>query len=216
MSAFEVFSPGRPSLPWIPSLRNVGKPASGMSMVEVSIFLLIAGILWTLVIPPLSLWWSGLRLEMAAGEMAGELHLARSYAVRNHTRVGVKFWMEADGTICQRIYRDNDGDGVRSRDIEEEIDTPVRPAHRLAGRIHFGFPPGEPPIDPSSGRPMGRLEDPVRFNRSDLASFSSDGRATPGTVYLTDGRYHLAAVRVASRSGKITVLRYDPEDRTWR
>ena len=192
------------------------RSAAGMSMVEVSIFLLITGFLWTLTIPSLVHWWAGLRLELAAGEMAGELHLARSYAVRNNTRVGVKFWMEPDGTVYQRIYRDNDGDGVRSRDIEEGIDTPVRPAHRLEGRVRFGFPPGEPPTDPGDGRLLDRLEDPIRFNRSDLASFSSNGMATPGTVYLTDGRHHLAAVRIASRSGKINVLRFDPEARSWR
>ena len=215
MPEVTTLSPG-PSVVRAPTFRFADRSASGMSMIEVSIFLLITGFLWTLTIPSLSHWWSGLRLEMAAGEMAGELHLARSYAVRNQARVGVKFWMEPDGTVYQRIYRDNDGDGVRSRDIEEGIDTPVRPAHRLEGRVRFGFPPGEPPTDPGDGRLLDRLEDPIRFNRSDLASFSSNGMATPGTVYLTDGRHHLAAVRIASRSGKINVLRFDPEARSWR
>ena len=63
---------------------------------------------------------------------------------------------------------------------------------------------------------MKRLDDPIRFNRSDLASFNPRGTATPGTIYLTDGLRHLAAVRVNNRSGKISVLYYDPEEEVWR
>lgn len=205
-STFRVSSSGR-----FPS-----RVCSGLTLLEVAIFLALSGILWTMAYPPMSQWWRGLRLELAAGEMAGELHLARSYAVRNHANVAVKFALEPDGAICQTLYRDNDGDGVRSRDIAEQVDTPVRPPHRIEGGVRFGFPPGDPPVDPSSGRRLDRLDDPIRFNQSDLASFSSEGTATPGTVYLTDGQFHLVAVRVGSRAGKISVLRYDPEGKRWR
>ncbi len=62
---------------------------------------------------------------------------------------------------------------------------------------------------------MGRLDDPVRFNRSDLASFNPIGTATPGSIYLTDGRQRLAVVRVNNISGKVSVLVYDQEKDAW-
>ena len=169
-------------------------------------------------VPPLFDLASGLRVEMAAGEIAGILHKARIYSARYNVNVAVKFRTGADGVVTHALYRDGDGDGVRNTDIDAGVDPEVGPPRRLAHlgrRIRFGFPAGKAPRDPA-GRRMDRLDDPIRFNRSDLASFNRRGTATPGTVYLTDGRRHLAAVRVNNRSGKIAVLHYDPEAEIWR
>ena len=62
---------------------------------------------------------------------------------------------------------------------------------------------------------MDRLDDPIRFNQSDLASFDPLGTATPGSLYLTDGQSRLTAVRVTSRTGRVRVLRYDSRARAW-
>lgn len=194
-------------------------PRSGHSLLEI----LVAGAIISLVlaagVPPLAHWVGGLRVGMAAAEVAGALQMARLYAARSNVNVAVKFRTEADGTVTYALYRDGDGDGVRNRDIDRGID-PVerapRPLGGFGGDVRFGFPPGKAPRDPVTGRRMVRLDDPIRFNRSDLASFSSRGTATPGTVYLTDGRYHLAAARVNNLAGKVVVLRYDPEDEVWR
>ena len=108
--------------------------------------------------------------------------------------------------------------GERVFDIDRGIDPlemAPRPLARLGKDVFFGFPPGEPPRDPGGER-LDRLDDPIRFNRSDLASFSPRGTSTPGTVYLTDGRYHLAAARVNNRAGKVSVLRYDRVLEVWR
>ena len=162
----------------------------------------------------------GLRVELAAGEMTGILHLARIYSARHSVKVAVKFRTEPSGVVTHALYMDGDGDGVRNADIAKGIDPEVQPPRRLAHlgrRIRFGFPAGDPPRDPGNPRRrMKRLDDPIRFNRSDLASFNPRGTATPGTIYLTDGLRHLAAVRVNNRSGKISVLYYDPEEEVWR
>ena len=62
---------------------------------------------------------------------------------------------------------------------------------------------------------MERLDDPIRFNRSDLASFSPIGSATPGSLYLSAGRHHLVAVRVTSRSGRVRLELYDYDRQSW-
>ena len=65
-------------------------------------------------------------------------------------------------------------------------------------------------------RRLDRLDDPIRFNRSDIASFNQIGRSTPGSLYLTDGRYLLSVVRLFGRTGKVKVMRYDPETEVWQ
>ncbi len=173
-----------------------------------------------MALPSVFVWADGLRVELAAGEMTAVMHRARIYSAQRNAKVAVKFRIESSGLVTHALYRDGDGDGVLSADIAAGVDPEVRPPCRLAHfdrRIRFGFPPGDAPRDPGNPRRrLDRLDDPIRFNRSDLASFNPRGTATPGTIYITDGRRHLSAVRVNNRSGKISVLHYDPETEVWR
>ena len=108
---------------------------------------------------------------------------------------------------------------MRNRDIVSGRDPAAGPAGDMVhfgGLVRLGFPPGIVPRDPGSGRPMDRLGDPVRFNRSDLASWTPLGRATPGSIYLTDRRAELWAVRVNHQVGRMRVIVYDPRTQTWR
>ncbi len=193
---------------------------TGFSFVEMMVYLAVVASIVGVAVPSVFEWGSALRVELAAGEMSGVLNRARIYSVQRSARVAVKFRTEPSGLVTHALYRDGDGDGVLNADIEAGVDPEVRPPRRLAHlgrRIRFGFPSGTPPRDPGDPRRrLDRLHDPIRFNRSDLASFTPRGTATPGTIYLTDGRRHLAAVRVNNRSGKISVLHYDPETEIWR
>ena len=86
----------------------------------------------------------------------------------------------------------------------------------MGSYAHFGFPPGPAPRDP--GNPssrLDRLDDPIRFNRSDIASFDQLGTSTPGSLYLTDGRALLSVVRLFGRTGKVKILRYDSKTEKW-
>src|SRR5262249_34425988 len=144
----------------------------------------------------------------------------RVYAMRHSANVAVKFAVAADGAVTFALFRDDDGDGVRTSDIEHGVDPqvePWRPLTSLGRGIGFGFPPGPLPRDPTSGRPIGgSRDDPIRFNGSDLASFAAGGTATPGSVYLTDGRRGLVIVRVTNRSGRVRSLRWDGDLAVWR
>ncbi len=193
---------------------------SGFNLMEIVIAMAILTILVAVGLPPISVWASGLRVELAAGEISGVLHLARIYSVRNNVKVAVKFRTAADGVVSHALFADGDGDGVRNADIQGGIDPEIRGARRLAHlgkRVRFGFPAGRAPTDPgNSRRRLDRLHDPIRFNQSDLAVFNPRGTATPGTIYLTDGKRNLAAVRVNNRSGKISILYYDSDIEVWR
>ena len=188
---------------------------AGFNLVELLIVMAVLTFVFAFGVSPVIQWWGALRVELAAAEAASAFQLARSYAVRHRAKVAVRFEIAEDGASWHSLYRDLDGDGVLNRDIEAGVDRRVRgPALLAKGGVRFGFPPGLMPRDPGSRRRLSRLEDPIRFNRSNLASFSPRGTATPGTVYITDGQ-HLAAARVSNRAGKVTVLFYDRFTETW-
>ena len=190
----------------------------GMTLIELLVVMVLIGLIAALAVPPLLKATAALRLQAAARSVASIFQLTRAYAVRHSANVGVRFYPEGN-LVTWILYRDGDGDGVLNRDIEAGTDPPVLQggvAHLGTTSVHFGFPPGPPPRDPSShSRRLDNLDDPIRFNRSDIASFSSLGGATPGTVYLTDGGRGLAAVRVSTAAGKIRVLVYDPDSEVW-
>ena len=203
-----------------PSPRFHATPAAGATLVELLVGLAIVSVLALIGYPALFSASSALRLDLAAHELVGTLRLARATAVREGANVGLKLYPRPDGLVEWRLHRDGDGDGVRTRDIEQGVDPPIGPRRTFVhfGRdVGFGFPPDVVPRDPGDPRRrLDRLDDPVRFNRSDIASFGPLGTSTPGTLYLTSGGVHLAAVRVFGRTGKVRILRYRARDETWR
>ncbi len=189
---------------------------AGFNLLELLIVMAIMVLMLALAVPLARSWWSELQVEMAASEVATTLRLARSLAVRHAARVAVRFYPDADGNLRHAIYRDGDGDGVRSDDIDRGVDKMLRSARSgPLGGVRAGIPEGWSPRRPGSRKALDRLDDPVRFGRSNMASFTAHGGASPGTIYLTDGRFHLFAVRVNNRSGKIKILRYDTRAEVW-
>jgi prepilin-type N-terminal cleavage/methylation domain-containing protein len=198
----------------------MGRDERGFTLLELLIVVAILGLVMLIAIPPLARAAAGVGVRLAADEVQSAFRLARAYALRESARVGVRFETAADGAVSWALYRDDDGDGVRGDDIAAGTDPLVVPRRRLAhfGRVvRFGFPPGRPPRDPADPRRrLDRLDDPIRFNRSDIASFSPLEGATPGTVYITDGAGRLAAVRVLGRTGRVRVIAYTTTDEIWR
>lgn len=194
--------------------------AEGFTLVGVLVAIAVMAIVASLGLPELFRATAQARLDLGAAEIASTLRLTRIYALRHGANVAVKFRVAGDGTVFYAIFRDGDGDGVRTQDLDKGVDPQVEPWRRLThlGRsAGFGFPPGPLPPDPTSGRPIGGSRtDPIRFNNSDLASFSASGGSTPGSVYLTDGGRGFAVVRVTSVSGRVRTMRWDQRAGRWR
>lgn len=192
----------------------------GFQLFEIALAAAIAGGMMLALAPPLLDWSRGVRLRTAAAELVGVLRATRMQAIAQNVRVGVKFRLHDTGRVTFTLHRDGDGDGVRTVDIDDGTDPQLGIEQQLlqvGGDVRMGFPPGIVPRDPGSpSRRLDRLDDPVRFNRSDIASFSPLGESTPGSIYLTDSRRHLAAVRLYGRTGKVKVLVWQPEARRWR
>ena len=206
------------SLQMSPAIDDVR--AGGFSLFDLLLTLSVIGMVAAVGMPELFRSTEQTRLRLGAGEVASSLRLARIYALRHSANVAIKFQTAGDGVVTYALFRDGDGDGVRSQDVVLGVDPQVEPWRRLThlGRgTGFGFPPGALPRDPTSGKPIGgSRDDPIRFNSSDLASFAAGGTATPGSVYLTDGRRGLAIVRVTNVSGRVRIWRWDHDDKAWR
>jgi hypothetical protein len=199
--------------------KSMKRSELGFQLVDLVVTLSVAGLALLAAAAPLGRMTGRLRVRLAAAEIVGAMREARAFAIRHSEKVGLKFRTEADGAVWWALYRDGDGDGVRTADIDSGVDPLAAPRRNLAhfGRgVRFGFPPGSAPTDPSDPRRrLDRLDDPLRFNRSDIASFSPLEGSTPGSIYLTDGVHYLAVVRVDNRSGRARVLFWDAASRRW-
>ncbi len=193
---------------------------AGFTFLEVLVVLTISLVLAAAATPAITRLSAGLRVRTAAAEIAGALREARALALRTGDHAAVKFRVETGGAVSLTLHRDGDGDGVLNADIASGVDPAAGPARRirhLGHGLRFGFPSGPPPTDPSNpSRLLERLEDPIRFNRSDLASFNPLGGSTPGSVYLTDSRAHLTVVRLYGITGKVKTLNYDRLTGVWK
>lgn len=192
----------------------------GFQLLELLVVLALVGLLSALVLPAFFSAWTGAVGELAAQEVASTLRAVRVLSNLRGERLGVKFWVRENGQVTWQVHRDGDGDGIRMEDIRSGVDpaiSPLRELQHFGPKVRFGFPPGRPPRDPDRPRNrLDRLNDPLRFNRSDIASFSPFEGATPGTAYVTDSAGRLWAVRVTGRTGRIRILRYDTVSERWR
>ncbi len=202
-----------------PTRPPTGRGRRGFTLIDLLIALSVLALVLAMGVPALLGAVAQLRVHLAASEAATQIRLARMTAIRSQVNVAIRF-EERDGIVETVVYGDGDGDGVRSRDIERGTDPRLRrpvPLRRLGASVRLGFPPGKPPRDPGSPRRrLDRLDDPIRFNRSDMVSFSPIGTSTPGSLYFTDGKSRLAAVRVFGRTGKVKVLVYDAKTEEWK
>jgi type II secretory pathway pseudopilin PulG len=191
----------------------------GFQVGDLTVALAVFGLLVVIGVPQFQKLTAALRVRQAAAEVVAALRRAQSLAVRTNTEVAVRFDTANPKSITFTLYRDGDGDGVTSADIRTGVDPRISPPGRLesvGGEVRIGLPsrPVRDPGDPSHY--LDKTDDPVRFNRSDLASFGPLGTATPGSVYLTDGRAALAVVRVLGRTARVRVLAYDFAAEAWR
>jgi prepilin-type N-terminal cleavage/methylation domain-containing protein len=192
----------------------------GFTLIELIGVLAVLTVALTLTAPPLLRATADLRVRLAAMELAGALRQARSLAIRHSANVAVHLERQGEGGVVYALYRDGDGDGVLRRDIDTGVDprlTPLLPLTRPGRGVRLGLPRDRPVRDPGDPRAwLDRRDDPLRFNRSDLASFDPLGTATPGSAYLWDGESRLIVVRVFGRTGKVRLLSYDFELARWR
>jgi type II secretory pathway pseudopilin PulG len=188
------------------------RSSAGSSYVELLIGLAIVSVLVTLSVPAMAYSIDSTRARDAAGFLAARLRLARQHAAFRTASAGLVFDV-VDGRWQIRACQDGNGNGLRRVEMAAGVDLCPDGPFDL-GRM---FPGTAIAVDANLPGPDGEpgSTDPVRFGTSDIASFSPEGSATAGSVYVRSARGLQYAVRVGNVTGRTRVLRYDTGSKIW-
>jgi type II secretory pathway pseudopilin PulG len=206
----ETARPGRPTRPGSPSL---GETSAGYSLVELLFVLGLVVTVSGMAAPQLLSGLDDYRTAGAARYISARMQRARMDAVMRSSEVAIQFTPAGNG-YRYAAYRDGNHNGVRTRDIQSGADPPVGSAERLPDHfaaVDFGVQAGLPAVD-GGGLAGG---DPIRLGASNLASFSSNGTATAGSVYIR-GRHAQYVVRIFGTTGKVRILKFDRAANQWK
>jgi type II secretory pathway pseudopilin PulG len=188
-----------------------------MTLPEAVTTLAILGMLLCIVLPALDRMLRRAALRGAAAAVIDVLRVTQEDARLLARDRGVKF-EQTGGEWRYAVYEDGNGDGVRNKDIASGVDRLIEGPRALFPRKAFaqvGLAPALP--DPDTGKPMPSGAPAVQFNSSTICSFAPTGDATPGSVYLTNGRADEAAmVRSSGSNGALRILYYGVEGVGWR
>lgn len=196
----------------LPLLRSAGYSAA-----ELVAVLAIAATVTALVAPGVFQLSATQAVRSSAGEVRATLFLARALAIKRGRYVGVKF--RKNGNRYEwALYGDGNGNGIRTAEIANGVDPFLGIAMPWSRNdVLPGILKGSRVPDPGNpGKALDRLDDPIRFNASDICSFSPIGESTPGSIYLWDGRDRMAVVRVFGRTAKVRTLYYRRGEKEWK
>jgi Tfp pilus assembly protein FimT len=141
----------------------------------------------------------------AARYLATRAALARARAVGRSTMVALYFEDDARGTRFSMV-EDGNGDGVRTRDIDEQIDRSIEPPILISDLF-----PGAS-IGLAQGTPATEA---VALGGTRILSFSPNGTATSGSVYVVGRDRTQWVVRVLGVTARARVLRYERTTGGW-
>ena len=187
---------------------------AGVSLFELLLALTV--IAWTLVIatPGVMRLRQEVSLRSAVHEASVAFYLARSYAISKNRNVGLKFRKNGD-RYEWALYADGNGNGVRTAEIASGVDRYLGLAYPWTRNdVLPGIMTGIRVPDPSGGY-LDRIDDPIRFNNSNICSFSAMGECTPGSIYLWDAHDGMAVLRVFGGTAKLRSLYYRRGERGW-
>ena len=189
----------------------------GFGMLEMLVVLALAGLGLAAALPAVATLRADGRCAAGARYMVGTFRKLRSQSVALRKYRGVYFHRE-NGAWAFSTVEDGNGNGLRTDEVRSGTDPVLEGPFRLEdtiGPVRPGFPfAAVRELPPGSGW-LRNLDDPVKFGRSDIVSFSPLGRSSSGTLYLTDGTDRLYAVVLYGPSTRIRVWRYRRADRQW-
>jgi type II secretory pathway pseudopilin PulG len=179
---------------------------AGVTLVEFVVVLALLVLSATWLIPNLRAYSVESHILGAGRQFKAQFLKARLQAIKLGAYAAIRFESCSYGP-CFSVYRDGDRDGVQSDDISRGIDPRIEGPLPLTGGapgVRVGINPGVPAIPPDTGR-LPPTDDPIKFGRSRMVSFSPFGSATPGTFYLA-GRGVQGAVRVTGGSARVRLM----------
>lgn len=182
----------------------------------------ITAMILCLSLPPAFGWVRRQRLHSSIRRLAEDLQACRWHALTSGRATGLVFTLAADNDLTWTMSRDGDGDGLRRADLAAGVDEDVSRPQRLsatapgirAGLLVAAVGGRVPRLPPQSGW-ITNPQDPVKFGAAEMASFSPQGSATSGSLYLTDGCDTVALV-IQGVTGRLRLFRFNLMSRSWK
>ena len=189
---------------------------AGWSLFELLLALTATAWMLAIATPGVSRLRREVALRSAVHEASVAFYLARAYAISRNRNVGLKFRRNGD-RYEWAIYVDGNGNGVRTAEIASGVDRYLGRSYPWTrGDVLPAIMTGTRVPDPGSpGHYLDRIDDPIRFNSSDICSFSAMGECTPGSVYLWDGHDGMAVLRVFGGTAKLRCLYWRRGESEW-
>ena len=156
-----------------------------------------------------------IRTAGATRYLAGRLARARLEALTRTADLSLRFTPDA-ASFVYAVYADGNRNGVRSEDIDRGVDRRTSTDERLRDQfpsVDFGAVPGLPAVDASSEPPGA---DPIRLGAGNMATFTTNGTATPGSLYIRGPRNLQYVIRILGTTGKTRILKFDARNRVWK
>lgn len=147
----------------------------------------------------------------AARHVAAQLYRSRSEAAKRSAKVAWRFLQDADD-YRYGAFLDGNGNGVLNADIAAGRDPRLLPDARLSSlfKARFALPPDVPMID------GGFSATPIRIASGTLLTYSPNGTATGGTLYIRGFKRAQYAVRIFGVTGRTRVFRYNRTTGEWK
>ena len=190
----------------------------GFTLAELLAVLAIVAMAVAVALPAAAMLRDAGRAAAGARTMATVLSAQRWKSVTAHRVMGLQF-RKVGSAWTWREVADGNGNGLRTAEITRGVDPVLSQDAALEREVEavtLGIPPGGPyPEAPPGTDLLNTGDDPVRFGRSTLISFSPVGSASSGTLYVTDGRRGFYAVVLFGPTARLRVWRYRPEERRW-
>ncbi|RLE17407.1 MAG: hypothetical protein DRJ65_22835 [Acidobacteria bacterium] len=157
-------------------------------------------------------------LRRATEQVRSQMWRARADAMTTGRATALVFDRLPGGGWRCAVVQDGDDDGVRRNDIATGLDYQVGRILELeADKAGLGFIADCDIPNPSGdGLLAGDLDDPVRIGSGNILTFTAQGTATSGTLYFSDGRQMMRAIRVYGITGRLRTLRWKIGCDRWR
>lgn len=188
---------------------------SGYSLIELLFALSLTATLGGAALPQLVSTMDDDRALGAVRFLATRLQETRMEAIMRSVDIGFQF-VQTDGGYVYAAYVDGNGNGIRSADIAQGVESRLLAQEHLSDRfpgVDFGVLPGLPGVE-GDATPPGT--DPIKLGTSKILTFTPSGTSSSGSLYVRGKRDRQFVLRISGDTAKIRVLRYDARDRHWK
>jgi type IV fimbrial biogenesis protein FimT len=148
---------------------------SGFSLIELLVVIAVIAVVSAVTVPSMISWRNGAKLRGAAGNLKGDLEMAKVNAIKHNNFVAVKFNVNA-----YEVFVDMSDDGNR------DADEPLLKTRSLPAGVAFDF------------------SHPEWTFTSNVAKFNGRGTAKTGSAILTNVQGQERHIRISS-FGRIRV-----------